>query len=338
MARQPNGDIMVTNNSANYQPTQYNAQTGGASGTLNNVAPSAVSGVPVISQGSSAQPAFGTAVVAGGGTGLNTLTTAYGVVCAGTTATGALQNAGAGSAGQILTSNGASALPSFQAAAAGGFSTVVMQTFTTTGTYTPTANMKYCVVECIGGGGAGGGAAATSPNVSVGSGGGAGAYGRAVFSAATIGASKAVTIGAAGTGASGTTGNAGGSTSLGTLIVMGGGAGGLTSSSVGVGAAQASGGLGGTPTTTPGSEAFSSPGGAGFSAFGGVTLAILVGGAGANSLYGAGGVGNVTAFSGGAAALGYGSGGAGALNYTSGSALSGGAGTAGIVIVTEYIQ
>ena len=93
--------------------TQYNVITGGASNLPNSVAPSATSGVPVISQGAASQPVFGTAVVAGGGTGLTTLTTAYGVVCAGTTATGALQNAGAGLAGQVLISNGASALPSF---------------------------------------------------------------------------------------------------------------------------------------------------------------------------------------------------------------------------------
>ena len=37
------------------------------------------------------------------------------MVCAGTTATGPLQNAGAGTAGQIFKSNGAGALPSFQA-------------------------------------------------------------------------------------------------------------------------------------------------------------------------------------------------------------------------------
>jgi len=49
-----------------------------------------------------------------GGTGLTTLTTAYGVVCAGTTATGVLQNAGTGAAGQILISNGAGALPTWQ--------------------------------------------------------------------------------------------------------------------------------------------------------------------------------------------------------------------------------
>lgn len=49
---------MATNNAANYSPTQYNVQTGGANGTLNNVAPSATSGNPLISQGSSSQPIF----------------------------------------------------------------------------------------------------------------------------------------------------------------------------------------------------------------------------------------------------------------------------------------
>ena len=53
--------------------------------------------------------------VTDGGTGLSTMTTAYGVVCAGTTATGNLQVLSAlGSSGQVLTSNGAAALPSFQ--------------------------------------------------------------------------------------------------------------------------------------------------------------------------------------------------------------------------------
>ncbi len=53
-----------------------------------------------------------------GGTGLITTTTPYGVVCAGTTATSALQTLSAlGASGTILTSNGASALPSFQAGA-----------------------------------------------------------------------------------------------------------------------------------------------------------------------------------------------------------------------------
>lgn len=53
--------------------------------------------------------------VAYGGTGIAT-TTAYSVVFTGTTATGAFQaSAGPGTSGHILTSNGAGALPTFQA-------------------------------------------------------------------------------------------------------------------------------------------------------------------------------------------------------------------------------
>ena len=47
-----------------------------------------------------------------GGTGLST-TTAYGVICGGTTSTGNLQNIGAGTAAQTLMSNGAGALPTW---------------------------------------------------------------------------------------------------------------------------------------------------------------------------------------------------------------------------------
>jgi hypothetical protein len=54
--------------------------------------------------------------VADGGTGVSSAT-AYAVLCGGTTSTGAFQSvAGVGSAGQVLTSNGAGALPSFQTA------------------------------------------------------------------------------------------------------------------------------------------------------------------------------------------------------------------------------
>lgn len=55
----------------------------------------------------------GTVNVSAGGTGLNTLTTAYGVLCAGTTPTGPFQNAGVGTAGRVLTSNGPGALPTW---------------------------------------------------------------------------------------------------------------------------------------------------------------------------------------------------------------------------------
>lgn len=55
--------------------------------------------------------------VAKGGTGVATMTTAYSPVCAGTTATGNLQVASTGlsTSGNILTSTGASSLPTFQA-------------------------------------------------------------------------------------------------------------------------------------------------------------------------------------------------------------------------------
>lgn len=100
--------------------TQYNILTGGANAqSINQIAPNATVGIPFISQGAAAQPDYGTAVVAGGGTGLATLT-AYGLMAAGTTSTGNMQQVGIGTAGQVLTSNGAGALPSFQAAGGGG--------------------------------------------------------------------------------------------------------------------------------------------------------------------------------------------------------------------------
>lgn len=58
--------------------------------------------------------------VADGGTGLSS-TTAYAVLCGGTTSTAALQSiASVGTSGQVLTSNGAGALPTFQDASGGG--------------------------------------------------------------------------------------------------------------------------------------------------------------------------------------------------------------------------
>jgi len=95
--------------------TQHDLLVGAASNSITSVAPSATAGVPVVSAGAAADPTFGTAVVAGGGTGLATLT-AYEIMTAGTTSTGVMQQVGIGSAGQVLTSNGAGVLPSFQAA------------------------------------------------------------------------------------------------------------------------------------------------------------------------------------------------------------------------------
>ena len=89
---------------------------------------------------------------------------------------------------------------------------VVVQTLVATGTYTPTTNMKKCLVICVGGGGGGGGGINTD---SSGGGGGGGGTAIKLLTSANIGASKAFTIGAAGTGDTGAGAAAGGSTYLG---------------------------------------------------------------------------------------------------------------------------
>jgi hypothetical protein len=100
--------------------TDHSVLVGAGTTTITKVAPSATSGVPLISQGAASDPVFGTAVVAGGGTGATSLT-AYSVVCGGTTSTNPLQSvASVGTSGQVLTSNGAGALPTFQDAGGSG--------------------------------------------------------------------------------------------------------------------------------------------------------------------------------------------------------------------------
>jgi hypothetical protein len=100
----------------------------GGVGTVTSVAASvpaflSVSGSPVTTSGTLAISYSGTALpVANGGTGATTLT-AYAPVFGGTTGTGAVQSGTVGSAGQVLTSNGAGALPTFQAAASGSVAT-----------------------------------------------------------------------------------------------------------------------------------------------------------------------------------------------------------------------
>lgn len=120
--------------------TQYNVITGGASNAPNSVAPSATSGVPLISQGSAAQPIFGTAVVAGGGTGL-TSAAAYSLICGGTTTTGSFQTVADVATGSVLVSGGTAALPAFSATptvTSISFGGSALGNYVTGGTWTPT--------------------------------------------------------------------------------------------------------------------------------------------------------------------------------------------------------
>lgn len=94
------------------------------SGSVTSVAASvpaflSVAGSPITTNGTLAITYSGTALpVANGGTGATSLT-AYAPVFGGTTSTGAVQSGTVGSAGQVLTSNGAGAVPTFQAAGSG---------------------------------------------------------------------------------------------------------------------------------------------------------------------------------------------------------------------------
>jgi hypothetical protein len=74
------------------------------------------SGIPLIGQGSSADPIFGTAVVAGGGTGVSSWTDTNSLLCTGTSSTGAVQDVASVATGQVLTSAGTSTLPAWSAA------------------------------------------------------------------------------------------------------------------------------------------------------------------------------------------------------------------------------
>jgi hypothetical protein len=220
-------------------------------------------------------------------------------------------------------------------AGGGGIQSVKSQVFTSSGTYTPSTGMVYCIIEALGGGGGGGGTAASGSYTQTGSagGGGAGSYSRKFATASDIGASKTVTIGAAGSGASAgnNSGGNGGDTSVGTLCVGKGGTGGSGTSAT----SQSAGGAGGVAGTGDLTIA-------GASGSRGVvsTSAVVVntkGGDGASSPYGGGGIGMDGAGANtGGAATGYGAGGGGACDFYSSAARGGFAGSPGLVIITEF--
>lgn len=91
--------------------------------------------------------------VAQGGTGVASAT-AYAVLCGGTTSTGALQSiASVGSSGNVLTSNGAGALPTFQSASSGSLVLVQSQTASSSATISFTglspAGTYLCVIRDV---------------------------------------------------------------------------------------------------------------------------------------------------------------------------------------------
>jgi len=195
-------------------------------------------------------------------------------------------------------------------------STVTMQKFLASATWTKPAGVRTIIVEAVGGGGAGGGSTVGN----TGNSGGAGAYVRSVIDVTAV-SSYAVAIGAAAVGGSGAGPN-GVDTTVGvTIVVADAGSGGTDS--------EAGGGEGGTVAGSTGD--FRLAGGAGGVGDSSKEGAIMGGG---NGFFGGGGFSGSDQSglgAGGPGAANTGAGGGGALGTT-----DGGDGGTGVVIITEY--
>ena len=131
-----NGTIALASGVSGVLPIA-NGGTGTSSTTFVNAATNVTGTLPIANGGTGTTSTTftnlttnvtGTLPVANGGTGAVSQT-AYAVLAGGTTSTGAYQSiASVGTAGQVLTSNGAGALPTFQAAG-GGFAAGTRMSF-----------------------------------------------------------------------------------------------------------------------------------------------------------------------------------------------------------------
>ena len=105
---------------------------------------------PVFSDSSKNLTSSGTVGVANGGTGFAS-DTAYEILAGGTTSTAPFQQVGIGTSGQVLTSNGTGSLPSFQASAGGGVSSVTASApIASSGGSTPNISLTGTVVVANG--------------------------------------------------------------------------------------------------------------------------------------------------------------------------------------------
>ena len=208
--------------------------------------------------------------------------------------------------------------------------TITVQTFTTSGTYTPNANLVYAVIEVQAAGGGGGGTQGGS-GIAAAGGGGGGGYAKKLLTASAIGASQAITIGAVGSGGAAgvNVGGVAGATSCGSLLSATGGKGGGGAAAAIVDAPNGHGGGGGVGSL--GDLNLSGTAGDFGLSFANDNSGIS--GAGGNSFLGVGAQA-VTPNLAGLTGNNYGGGGSGAASSTSSEA--GGDGAPGIVIVTEY--
>ncbi len=214
--------------------------------------------------------------------------------------------------------------------------TVKTFSFSANATYTPTSGTRYVLIEMCGAGGGGGG----SQNSTVGTSGGGGGYIKQLLTAAEVGASLALVVPAGGAGGgTNAVGTAGSATTVSTpsnVIVLtanggaGGAAGSATTNSMNSGVA------GGSASVSSGSVTYTGlyiTGGGSSPAF------IVVDCVGSETGFNPLGTPGRSIAGGGfvnASGNGFGSGGGGACSNASGGNRSGGAGTSGVVFITEY--
>jgi hypothetical protein len=257
-----------------------------------------------LASGTVADARLGTVSVSKGGTGLTAV----------------------GTAGQVLTTNsGADGLEYTTIVGGGGYN---MQVFTNPGTYTPTSGMKNVKVTVVGGGGGTPGAQDGTSGSQKSGGGAGGGLAMEEISAASVGNSQPVTVGSGGSGGNNGqnnfgNGNAGGTSSFGSFLSATGGAVGTNSQSTTNPAAAGGAGSGGDYN------------GNGQPAMG---QNLKDGGSAANG-FGFGGFFEPNLSFKGNNGTGFGGGGGGTQSSNTTDPLGGssGAGSAGVVIVEEYL-
>jgi hypothetical protein len=208
-----------------------------------------------------------------------------------------------------------------------------IQTFTSSGTYTPTAGTTKVLVYVVGGGGAGGGVDGQGGGTA-GAGGGGGGGGCAISFVTSLGATETVTVGAGGVGTNGaTTGGSGGASSFGSHAAAngaGGGQGKTANSPSNV--SYTSGGAGASGTI--GDIQFTGTCG-GHGAAGGSSTSESMSGTGGSSFFGGGERGR-SGDQKGLDGRNYGGGGSGAVVTSINTNYAGGDGADGIVVIYEY--
>lgn len=221
----------------------------------------------------------------------------------------------------------------------------LVRVFTSGTVYTPTPGTTSFIVEVVGGGGAGGGIASGGGGGAVAGGGGGGGYSRRWFTGPLL-QTYPYAIGAGGTAgtAGANPGNTGGTTTFGanpTLLQATGGVGGTGDSGSG-GIHGTAGGAGGVGTLGD-LNLTGSSGSPGIQPYDVTVAAGNVSGIGGNSplSFGVGGIpivnNNANGNANGNPGAGYGGGGSGAAYYINGAQNnSGGVGTAGIIVITEF--